>query len=408
MASSDPFLQVQSDVLALLTTTRPLFTSYLRIRSSASSPSNPELLEARAELEENLTDLSTDLQDLLASVAAVETDPYRYGLDVAEVGRRRKLVEDVGKEIGSMHQQLNSTAAKVPLPHPDQFDVQGGDGEDGEDEYGAWEEQRQVEIMHEQDEVLEGVFQTVGNLRLQADTMGRELEEQAEMLDEVEDITDRVGGKIQTGMKKIGYVIRKNEVMPEALHRHTVDPVDFNYSSRHRTLCEYIDNANMHDDVNPFLDLPKPPTLPHTYASLPSTLPPSTLHSAPAPSAPDHPAYITSASGSFAAHPSTIVAQNKALLGQLSTQRSEAEKKVRKWEDWIRERELAEKRRKAPGYLDSDVRVLEPEKVVEKGKAAEGSLMDEPEAKVDVDEKKKVEDELGSAMDRAFGRSEMG
>nr|OQO28926.1 hypothetical protein B0A51_03946 [Rachicladosporium sp. CCFEE 5018] len=383
MASSDPFLQVQSDVLALLTTTRPLFTSYLRIRSSASSPSNPELLEARAELEENLTDLSTDLQDLLASVAAVETDPYRYGLDVAEVGRRRKLVEDVGKEIESMHQQLNSTAAKVPLPHPDQFDVQTGDGEDGEDEYGAWEEQRQVEIMHEQDEVLEGVFQTVGNLRLQADTMGRELEEQAEMLDEVEDITDRVGGKIQTGMKKIGYVIRKNEASHPLLQQVPLT-------------------------VNPFLDLPKPPTLPHNYASLPSTLPPSILHSAPAPSAPDHPAYITSASGSFAAHPSTILAQNKALLAQLSSQRSEAEKKVRDWEEGIRERELAEKRRKAPGYLDSDVRVLEPEKVVEKGKAAEGSLMDEPEAKVDVDEKKKVEDELGSAMDRAFGRSEMG
>ncbi|OQO13996.1 hypothetical protein B0A48_00871 [Cryoendolithus antarcticus] len=383
MASSDPFLQVQSDVLALLTTTRPLFTSYLRIRSSASSASNPELLEARAELEENLTDLSTDLQDLLASVAAVETDPYRYGLDVAEVGRRRKLVEDVGKEIESMHQQLNSAAAKVPLPHPDQFDVQGGEGEEGEDEYGAWEEQRQVEIMHEQDEVLEGVFQTVGNLRLQADTMGRELEEQAEMLDEVEDITDRVGGKIQTGMKKIGYVIRKNEASHPLLQQVPLT-------------------------VNPFLDLPKPPTLPHNYASLPSTLPPSILHSAPAPSAPEHPAYITSASGSFAAHPSTIVAQNKALLAQLSSQRSEAEKRIREWEEGIKERELAEKRRKAPGYLDSDVRVLEPEKVVEKGTAVKGSLMDEPEAKVDVDEKKKVEDELGSAMDRAFGRSEMG
>jgi t-SNARE syntaxin family protein len=55
------------------------------------------------------------------------------------------------------------------------------------------------------------VFQTVGNLRLQADTMGRELEEQADMLDDVDNITERVGGKLQTGMKKINYVIRKNE-----------------------------------------------------------------------------------------------------------------------------------------------------------------------------------------------------
>jgi hypothetical protein len=46
---------------------------------------------------------------------------------------------------------------------------------------------------------------------MQADTMGRELEEQADMLDDVDNITERVGGKLQTGMKKINFVIRQNE-----------------------------------------------------------------------------------------------------------------------------------------------------------------------------------------------------
>ncbi|KAK4946137.1 hypothetical protein LTR28_007878 [Elasticomyces elasticus] len=68
-----------------------------------------------------------------------------------------------------------------------------------------------MEMMHEQDEALDGVFRTVGNLRLQADTMGRELEEQAELLDDVDNVADRVGGKLQTGIKKIGWVIKKNE-----------------------------------------------------------------------------------------------------------------------------------------------------------------------------------------------------
>ncbi|KAL1584183.1 hypothetical protein WHR41_07325 [Cladosporium halotolerans] len=208
MSSEDPFLQVQSDVLSLLDSTRPLFTSYLRIRSSASSPSNPQLVEARQELESNLTDLSTDLQDLIDSVKAVESDPYKYGLDIDEVSRRRKLVEDIGAEIEDMHKQLNETVAhKSALAHPDSF---GGDG-DEEDEYGQFEEQRQMEMMHEQDQALDGVFQTVGNLRLQADTMGRELEEQADMLDDVDGITERVQGKLATGMKKINFVIRKNE-----------------------------------------------------------------------------------------------------------------------------------------------------------------------------------------------------
>lgn len=110
----------------------------------------------------------------------------------------------------TVHDARNKGKGKVngdSLPHPSDFDSEG----EGEDGYAEFEEQRQMEMMHEQDEALDGVFQTVGNLRAQADTMGRELEEQAELLDDVDTVADRVGGKLQTGIKKIGWVIRKNE-----------------------------------------------------------------------------------------------------------------------------------------------------------------------------------------------------
>lgn len=203
-----------SDVLSLLDTTRPLFNSYLRIRSSASSPTSPELVEARSELESTLQDLSLDLKDLIDSVKAVEHDPYRYGLEIDEVERRRHLVEDVAAEVEDMHTELAKTvqdaqskgkARADALPHPNDFD------EDEDDGYGAFEQQRQEQIMHDQDEALDDVFKTVGNLRAQADTMGRELEEQADLLDDVDNVADRVGGKLQNGLKKIGWVIKKNE-----------------------------------------------------------------------------------------------------------------------------------------------------------------------------------------------------
>lgn len=114
-----------------------------------------------------------------------------------------------------MHAELANTVHQAQskgkgradaLPDPSNFD-----DDEGEDGYGEFEQQRQEEIMHEQDEALDDVFKTVGNLRAQADTMGRELEEQADLLDDVDNITDRVGSKLQTGIKKIGWVIRKNE-----------------------------------------------------------------------------------------------------------------------------------------------------------------------------------------------------
>lgn len=213
MDPQDPFLQVQSDVLDLLNSTRPLLSSYHRIRSTSSS-TNPELLDTRSELLTALDDLEADLEDLRASVRAVEGDPYKYGLEVEEVERRRRLVRDVGREVEGMRRAVGEGDGKpqsgAGLPDPDAFDSDEEMGGDG-DAYVAMEQQRQQEMLEEQDEALDGVFRTVGNLRQQADDMGRELEEQGELLDGVDEIADRVGGKLQTGIKKIGWVIKKNE-----------------------------------------------------------------------------------------------------------------------------------------------------------------------------------------------------
>jgi chromosome segregation ATPase len=198
-------------VLSLLNQTRPLFSSYLRIRSSASSAQSPELIEARNDLEATLKDLSDDLADLVHSVKAIEQDPYKFGVEIDELSRRRRLVQEVGGELEDMREELGKTIHDAQakgksnvLPDPDAF-------EEDEDGYAAFEQERQQEIMAEQDEALEGVFHTVGNLRVQADAMGRELGEQEEMLHDVDTIADRVGGKIQTGIQKVGWVIKQNE-----------------------------------------------------------------------------------------------------------------------------------------------------------------------------------------------------
>lgn len=207
-------------MVSTLETSRPLFSSYLRIRSLAKSPSNPELKQARSELESTLTELTADLNDLVESVRAIEQDPYRYGLEVVEVQRRRKLVDDVGDEVEKMHQELQqavSNASPVALPNPTEFDAaleeeeERGRSRNGDDYYASMEQQRQSELMHEQDEQLDGVFRTVGNLRQQADEMGRELEDQAMMIDEVDTLADRIGGKLSNGMSRIKHIVRKNE-----------------------------------------------------------------------------------------------------------------------------------------------------------------------------------------------------
>lgn len=162
----------------------------------------------------------------MESVRAVESNPAQYGLSKAELQRRQRLVQDAGGEVEDMREELsrrvegaNARAARQAagdhLPDPNAFAIPDGDDDDddhaGDDSYAEFEQQQQVEMMREQDTQLDGVFVTVGNLRRQADDMGRELEEQREMLEVVDNLADRVGGRLQTGMAKMSYIVRNNE-----------------------------------------------------------------------------------------------------------------------------------------------------------------------------------------------------
>ncbi|KAI1178414.1 hypothetical protein F4777DRAFT_537609 [Nemania sp. FL0916] len=140
--------------------------------------------------------------------------------------------------------------------------------------------------------------------------------------------------------------------------------------------------------VSPFVALPTAATLPYTYKSMPSTLPPastgvsvstSTGPATPTPTAGasengssaiggngigmggGKPKYVVSSSG-HAAHPDDIVASCRALQAHVARLQDDADRELRRLDERIRARELAEKRRLAPGWLDSDARLLQPER----------------------------------------------
>ncbi|KAL1839308.1 hypothetical protein VTK73DRAFT_4073 [Phialemonium thermophilum] len=109
---------------------------------------------------------------------------------------------------------------------------------------------------------------------------------------------------------------------------------------------------------------------------MPSTLPPSSTgvtsasatHQAvdgtpqpPIAGDSNKPKYVISSSG-HAAHPDDIIASCRALQAHIAKLQADAEAELKALEERIRERDLAEKRRVAPGWLDSDARLLEPER----------------------------------------------
>ena len=155
--------------------------------------------------------------------------------------------------------------------------------------------------------------------------------------------------------------------------------------------------------VSPFISLPTVTTLPYTYKSLPSTLPPSSTGES---DGAEKPKYVVSSSG-HAAHPDDIIESCRALQAHLLKMQEDAEATLRKWKTDIEERELAEKRRVAPGWLDREEKILEPEK---KGAGPRGAYNGEVNI-MDIQEDggpterslTQQRAEEGEQLDRAFG-----
>jgi len=155
--------------------------------------------------------------------------------------------------------------------------------------------------------------------------------------------------------------------------------------------------------VSPFINLPTAITLPYTYKSVPSTLPPSVTGDPGNPDAKTR--YIVSASGEHAAHPDEILAACQSLEQHLKKTRSDADDAIKQWEESIRQRDLAEKRRVAPGWLDREEKLLQPSRASFASPSGEQSLLDSTSADQSAATlpSMKPRDE-GEELDQAFGR----
>jgi hypothetical protein len=99
--------------------------------------------------------------------------------------------------------------------------------------------------------------------------------------------------------------------------------------------------------------------------------------------------------------PEDIMRMCHSLMQHLLTQRSAAEQALRDWEKSIADRELMEKRRVAPGYLDTGIQILEPTR---KSVAPNITEHQQAAATSAVPESIQASTEAGDELDRVFGK----
>jgi hypothetical protein len=106
------------------------------------------------------------------------------------------------------------------------------------------------------------------------------------------------------------------------------------------------------------------------------------------------------------------------LQSHIQKVREDAERTLRDWQASIKEQELAEKRRLAPGWLDREEKILEPERSghLGTGPPAPGkaptelvNIMDQQDDRADeASEGQITATTAGDELDRAFGGMALG
>ncbi|AOW01285.1 t-SNARE [Yarrowia lipolytica] len=193
----DPFVQVCADAQNQLTQTRDLLEQF------RSDPSNHNTLQDLTNITEELAETISDLSQ---SVEAAQGRPQQFGLSSEDIQDRSKQVAQLMSQLGQVQKEV-SKIRNTGTPHG----IYSDEPDDTEARTAGLTQQMYASQIEEQDNALDGVYNTVNSLREQANVMSRELEDQSYLIDDLDRHADSAGSRLQRGLKKVDWVVRKNQ-----------------------------------------------------------------------------------------------------------------------------------------------------------------------------------------------------
>ncbi|KAK9378841.1 uncharacterized protein V2V93DRAFT_375182 [Kockiozyma suomiensis] len=215
---SDPYDDIAREVDQQLAILRPQSQSYVLSMTSPSPSAGPTPATPTLEqLASTLDEIDLSLQDLRESVDAVDKSPEQFGLTREQVEDRNSFVAAREEEVARIRNQIEAaTRGRTPrqafttVNINDEYNNSGRQTPKTDYEM-EMEREQQALLIADQDQQLDSVMYTVQNLREQAAVMGTELEDHVELLQDLDQRVDRTQSKIDLGMKRVRYILKKNE-----------------------------------------------------------------------------------------------------------------------------------------------------------------------------------------------------
>lgn len=220
---------VKEEVLKALTKTRGLYERW-RLGEDGSEFRTPEEQEWTAtELKNSLRSIEWDVEDLEDTIQIVEKNPTKFRIDGAELAVRKGFIESTKEEVRRMKERLTNQSrgnldrlanpgqgeTRSPTNHqassgPNKYSRIPSTADSPHREYIVQLEQQQ-EMLRRQDETMDLMSDSMGNIRNMSEHIANELDEQAVMLDEFGAEIEHADSRLDATMKKMAKVLHLSD-----------------------------------------------------------------------------------------------------------------------------------------------------------------------------------------------------
>jgi len=223
MSLEDPFFVVKEEVLKALTKTRGLYDTWRQGEDGAEFRTPEEQEWTATELKNSIRSIEWDVEDLEDTIQIVEKNPTKFRIDGAELAVRKGFIESTKEEVRRMKESLTNqnrgnhdrlaNQTNSPTQHssgPNKYSRLSSTADSPHREYIVQLEQQQ-EMLRRQDETMDLMSDSVGNIRNMSEHIANELDEQAVMLDEFGAEIEHADTRLDATMKKMAKVLHLSD-----------------------------------------------------------------------------------------------------------------------------------------------------------------------------------------------------
>ncbi|XP_064457723.1 syntaxin-6-like isoform X2 [Ornithodoros turicata] len=218
MSLEDPFPAVKDEIVKAIAKNKQLFERWNQYQDPSALPCKEELDWTTNELRNGLRSVEWDLEDLEETVAIVEKNPRKFRIDDKEIKSRKAFIEQSKDEVKTIKEAVFESKLKNKKIRPSSMELFNSsrtakytslknEVESPVRRLMGDTQKQQQEFLAVQDDELEGIQTSVGNLKAMSKQIGNELDEQAVMLDELGQDMDHTESKMDGALKKMAKVL---------------------------------------------------------------------------------------------------------------------------------------------------------------------------------------------------------